>query len=394
MRKNQRLYMLGSMISNFGDGIQQIAVTWYIYHLTGEALSIGLMIAIYYLPSIILTPFVSVYIDHRNSKFIVVLTDTFRFFIVLTMGLFLFFKIESASLIYFFQFLLAVCYTVYKPAEQSFIKESFSDKDIPFVISKSTSLNESALITGSAVSGILLIKLSLQLSFFINAATFLLAAVLYTLIIRISAKQKIQRKIQYFSELLVGWKYIHQRRGMKYLMFLSVLNSVSIQMTTTILLPLAKTFKGGSGLYSLFDISFAVGGILAGIVVTFFLKKYKQKAILFTMSGMTLCALLLHLNQLKTVAALLIFVFGLFTMSHLIITQTLIQLNSTKEYIGRVVGLRTILASIVKISTSLTTGFLVSRVGVNNIFLLFAFLILASFFTVKGLNKVYVPNIS
>ncbi|PLS02834.1 hypothetical protein [Neobacillus cucumis] len=65
-----------------------------------------------------------------------------------------------------------------------------------------------------------------------------------------------------------------------------------------------------------------------------------------------------------------------------------------QEYFGRVVGLRTILASVVKITSALSTGFLITKVGVNNIFLLFALFLVASFFTVKGLNKVYIPNLS
>ncbi|MEH7436503.1 MFS transporter [Neobacillus drentensis] len=392
MKNNKLPYLLGSMISNFGDGIQQIAIMWYIYHLTGEVLSIGVMIAIYYLPSILFTPFVSVYVDHHQSKRIVVLTDIFRFIIVLTMSILIFLQFESTLFIYFLQFLLAVCYTIYKPAEQSFIKESFLDKDIPFVISKSSSLNDGALIVGSAVSGVLLIKLSLSLSFFINSLTFLLAAILYYLVKQINAKQKKQNKIQYFSELLSGWEFIKNRDGMRYLLFLSILNSISIQMTTTILLPLANLFKGGSGLYSVLDISFAVGGILAGIIVTSFVKRYKQWSIVFTMVGMASTAVLLHFNSFKTTAAILVFVLGLFTMSHLIVTQTLIQLNSTKEYIGRVVGLRTILASIVKITSALTTGILISKIGVSHIFLLFSLIIFASCFTLKGLKKVNVPD--
>ncbi|WP_312471160.1 MFS transporter [Neobacillus sp.] len=391
--KNKLSYFFSSMVSNFGDGIQQIAIMWYIFQLTGEALSIGLMIAVYYLPSILLTPFVSVYVDHHNAKKIVVFTDVFRFLIVIGMSILILLKIESILLVYFLQFLLAVCYTIYKPAEQSFIKESFSDQDIPFVISRASSLNEVALIAGSAVSGVFLIKLSLSLSFFINALTFLFAAVLYCFVKRLRAKQIKYTKIEYFSELLSGWQFINNQNGMKYLLFLSILNSISIQMTATILLPLAKDFKGGSALYSLFDISFAVGGILAGVFVTFFLKKYKQKVMIFTMVGMAIVSMLLYINSFDTSAVILIFLLGLFTMSHLILTQTLIQLNSTKEFIGRVVGLRTILASLVKITSALTTGILISKVGVNNIFLFFALLIMVCLFTLNGLKNVHVPKL-
>ncbi|MEH6980352.1 MFS transporter, partial [Bacillus pseudomycoides] len=73
------------------------------------------------------------------------------------------------------------------------------------------------------------------------------------------------------------------------------------------------------------------------------------------------------MNDYKTKAVICIFIMGLFTMSHLIIVQTLIQLNTTIEYIGRVIGLRTILASFVKISSALLTGILITHMGVNNI---------------------------
>ncbi|MDQ0198338.1 MFS transporter [Neobacillus ginsengisoli] len=390
--KNKLSYLLGSMISNFGDGIQQIAIIWYIYHLTGQALSIGFMIAIYYLPSILITPFVAVYVDHHKSKNIVVTTDILRFLIVLGMSTLIFFKTESILLVYFLQFLLAICYTVYKPAEQSFIKESFSDKDIPFVISKSSSLNEVAVIAGSAVSGVFLIKLSLFSGFFINSLTFLIAGLFFFQVIRLNEKKVNHTKINYISELVSGCHFINKTAGMKYLLFLSILNSISIQMTTTILLPLAEIFKGRSGLYSLFDISFAVGGIISGMIVTFFLRHFKQKSIIFTMTGMAISSLLLYFNRMDLIAATFIFLLGLFTMSHLIITQTLIQLNSTKEYIARVVGLRTILASMVKITSALTTGILISKVGVFNNFLFFTAILFVSFFTLKGLKNVHLSQ--
>ncbi|CRK80721.1 MFS transporter [Neobacillus massiliamazoniensis] len=391
--KNKLSYLIGSMMSNFGDGIQQIAIMWYIYHLTGKALSIGFMIAIYYLPSILLTPFVSVYVDHHKSKNMVITTDIFRFLIVLGMSILLLLKIESTFLVYFLQFLLAVCYTIYKPAEQSFIKESFYDQEIPYVISKSSSLNEVALIVGSAVSGVFLIKLSLAASILINSLSFLVPAFLFMFIKSRNEKTVRQTKIHYVSELISGWNFINQRDGMKYLLFLSILNSISIQMTTTILLPLANDFKGGSALYSFFDISFAIGGIVAGFIIPFFLKKFKQQAIIFTMTGMAVSSILLRFNRSEMTAAILIFFLGLFTMSHLVLTQTFIQLNSPKEYIGRVVGLRTILASLVKISAALSTGILISMVGITNIFLLFSLVIIACFFTLKGLKKVKLPEL-
>ncbi|MDG4656934.1 MFS transporter [Ectobacillus antri] len=390
--KNKLYYLMGFGISGFGDGIQQIAIMWYVYHLTSEPFSIGFMIAIYYVPSIFLTPFVSVYVDHRNSKQIVVIMDFIRFFIVGILAISIYYEIRSASVIYMLQFLLAVCYTIYKPASQSFIKEAFSQYDIPFIVSKSAALGEAALITGSGFSGILLIHVSMPLCFLLNAITFLCASILYAQVVLCYAKQTTSVPISYSSSLKEGLLYVHHTRGMKYLLFLSILNSISIQMTTTLLLPLVKEQGGGSDLYALLDISFAVGGILAGITVTFFLNRFRHRAIVFTMSGMMLTSLLLAVTQYLFLIPIFIFALGLFTMSHLIATQTLIQLSASKEYIGRVVGIRTILASSIKIGAALATGFLVSHIGVYHLFLSFSMIMLFSFFTLRYMKHVSIPK--
>ncbi|SFA71504.1 MULTISPECIES: MFS transporter [unclassified Bacillus (in: firmicutes)] len=390
--KNRALYLSGTFINGFGDGIQQVTMMWYIYQLTGKASSIGLMIAIYYLPSMILTPFVSVYVDHRVSKKLVVITDFIRFLLVFIMAASIFLNMESAAIFYSLQFLLAVCYTVYKPASQAFIKESFTDIEIPFVISKASSLNEAALIAGTGISGVLLVKLSLTVSFLANALTFLIAALFFFYMKSVRVRETKNLKIVFIQELNSGWKFINLHEGMKYLLFLSILNSISIQMTTTIMLPLAMQFGGSSELYSFFEMAFAVGGILSGIVITYFLQQLERKIVLLTMGGMMTGAILLAVMNAPSLAVFSIFVIGLFTMGHLVTIQTLIQLNTPREFIGRVVGLRTILASFIKITSALATGFLISEIGIKMILMTFAGMMFLSLFTFRKMKKVQIPG--
>jgi DHA3 family macrolide efflux protein-like MFS transporter len=110
------------------------------------------------------------------------------------------------------------------------------------------------------------------------------------------------------------------------------------------------------------------------------------------MSGMMLTSLLLAVTQYLFLIPIFIFALGLFTMSHLIATQTLIQLSASKEYIGRVVGIRTILASSIKIGAALATGFLVSHIGVYHLFLSFSMIMLFSFFTLRYMKHVSIPK--
>ncbi|WP_035321975.1 MFS transporter [Peribacillus kribbensis] len=371
MGRNKILYLFGAGISDFGDGIQQIALYWYMYHMTGNALSIGIMIAIYYLPSILLTPFLSVIVDFYDSKKITVLTDLSRGAVVLAMAVCLYLQISELYLIYLFQFMIAVFYTIYKPASQSFIKQSFEKKDLPFIISRSNSVNQTLYIIGTGLSGALISIFPIYLFFIVNAISFCGAALLYRHVQRLADIAPKQRGHGYWNGLKEGFLYVNREQGMKYLLFLSIINSIGIQLAMTIMLPFAVSLGGGSRLYSFMEIAFTVGGILAGLRMNTLIKKQKETIVLYTMGGMCLTSLLIGFTGNFTFTIILVFLFGLFTMGHLIAAQTFIQIKTSSDMIGRVTGVRTILASLVKISSSLATGSLVAAAGPHTIFLMF-----------------------
>lgn len=375
-------------MSSFGDGCQQIAMTWMVYHLTGNALSIGISLSLYYLPSILLSPFLSVLVDLRDSKLLAVSTDVFRFLLVGSISILLLFGRESINMLYFLQVLLAIAYTLYKPAAKSLIKESFQNRDLAFVSAKSASLNESAFLIGLGMAGFLITSLSLAICFILNALTFAFPAVLFSLIKRLDKKAVTLDKIHYFSSFKEGLTYIKKTQGMGFLIFLSILNSIMIQMATTVFLPLARELNGGSELYSAFEMSFSIGAVISGLFVTYFMKKWNNRLLLVTITGMMAATVLMALNHQPILMILLIFGLGYFAMTHLVTTQTIIQILSPKEMVGRVFGLRAVIASIVKISSALTTGLLITKIPLSNVLILFGILMLLSLLSFKKVRKI------
>ncbi|MFC4617719.1 MFS transporter [Camelliibacillus cellulosilyticus] len=383
-------YLTGAAISNFGDGCQQIAMTWYIYHLTGNAFSIGLMIAIYYVPSIVLTPFLSVLVDARDAKWLTIATDVGRFVFIGLMTVLIFLGVDSVFLLYIMQGFLAVCYTIYKPASQSFIKEAFKSKDLAFVMSKSSSFNELANIVGVGIAGALIAAAPAVYCFLINDLSFLFPIFLFALVKRAQKKAAPQGKLLFFSKLKEGFAFIRTEKDMPYLFYLSILNSVALQMSATMLLPLAQKLGGESQLYATFEMAFSIGGILSGLMLTILLLKWRGRLLIFTMVGMAILSVLIGVVPYKYVQVFLLFLFGFFTFSHMVATQTIIQLRTPIELIGRVIGFRTIIASLVKITSALSTGFLIERLEISNILFLFALIIFLSLLSFKKAKSVEV----
>jgi len=74
--RNYRLFFGGQSISLIGTWIQQIAMTWLVYRLTGSTFLLGLVGFVGQIPTFLLAPFAGVLIDRWNRYHILIVTQT------------------------------------------------------------------------------------------------------------------------------------------------------------------------------------------------------------------------------------------------------------------------------------------------------------------------------
>src|SRR5574344_3124049 len=75
--RNFKLYFLGQCVSMVGSWIQQIAMGWLVYRLTGSVTLLGIIVFLSQFPTFIITPFVSILIDKISKKSILIFTQAF-----------------------------------------------------------------------------------------------------------------------------------------------------------------------------------------------------------------------------------------------------------------------------------------------------------------------------
>lgn len=75
--RNFRLYFIGQCISLTGSWIQQVAMGWLVYRLTGSVALLGIIVFLSQAPTFIITPLVSSLIDRISQKKILVYTQVF-----------------------------------------------------------------------------------------------------------------------------------------------------------------------------------------------------------------------------------------------------------------------------------------------------------------------------
>ena len=71
-------FMVGKVIARFGDSIDSIAYSWMVYMLTGSKLLMGTLLAVNFLPNIVLGLFAGALVDRMSPKKVIVLTNVGR----------------------------------------------------------------------------------------------------------------------------------------------------------------------------------------------------------------------------------------------------------------------------------------------------------------------------
>ena len=66
--KNFCLYMIGNLISRFGDSIDSIAYGWMVYKITGSMALMALLFGVNAVPTIIFQPIAGVFVDYKKKK--------------------------------------------------------------------------------------------------------------------------------------------------------------------------------------------------------------------------------------------------------------------------------------------------------------------------------------
>lgn len=390
--QNRTKYLMGIGISSMGDGIQVIAMSWLVYQATSNPLAIGGLIAATYIPALLIGPWAGVFSDHQDAKRLSVHLDLARSLVILIMLILYSTNLFWLPLIYLLQSILALGNTLYKPASQTLIREVFPHGQLVSIISQANSLTLIFGLIGSGLGGLLMASAPPLYSFLVNALSFAVSARCNSTLVRHEIRSITNKPIHFRQELQEGWTYLKETDGMLYLLFLSVISSACLQMTNTVLLPLSEELGGGSLLYSLLDVVFTIGGAFAGALVSRYLLKWRHKMILVTMIGMCLFSLLVALSQGTVLTAISLFGLGFFTMFHLVTMHSLIQVNSPKALLGRVVGLRSIVASATKISSALFAGWITNWIHTQTLFLLFSSLVFLSLLTTRRLKRVPIPQ--
>ncbi len=234
--RNYRLFFGGQGVSLIGTWMQNIAMGWLVYSLTGSALLLGVVGFCSQIPVFILSPFAGVLADRMNRYKILLVTQTLAMLQAFVLAyLVLSGKVQVWHIIILSIFLgLVNSFDI--PARQSFVIELVEKKeDLGNAIALNSSMFNGARLLGPSMAGILISAVGEGACFLLNGISYL-AVLAALLAMRVPAAKKQPAGEDVFKRLKEGFSYVFNFHPIRYIIMLLALTSLT-GMPYTVLMP-------------------------------------------------------------------------------------------------------------------------------------------------------------
>ncbi len=336
--RNFRVLLTGTILSNAGQWIQQVTLSWLVYDLTGSGTILGTMNVVRSAASLSMLPLAGLLVDRANRRVLMLVTNGWLFAITLVMGLILLLGQPHVSHLFVFAFLGGLVQTVDGTLRQVMVFDLVPRARAPnavALIQTGWSLMRSF---GPGIGGFLILWFGPGGNFLVQAGAYALI-VITILQIRFPVRTPDGVRASPLQNIREGIRYVANQRVTRTFMLMGFILPLFVIPIFGILPPIyAKdVFHGGADTLGLLLASIGVGGI-AGGVVTASLGRVERRGLvqLVSLFFMALSLIGFAFSTALWVALLMLGVSGFFEIIFLTTNQTLLQLSIPDGLRGRV----------------------------------------------------------
>lgn len=334
-------FVSGTTLSNAGQWIQQVTLSWLIYDMTGSGAMLGTLNLVRSLATIGLAPLAGVAVDRFSRRGLLYAVSLWLCAISVGFGVVLLGGLQVVWPLLLFSFLGGIGQAISMPLTQTVVFSVVPRPLAPAAVALVQTGWAVMRSLGPAIGGFLILWFGPAGNFFVQAAAY--ALVSFTVMkLTMPYEKPDAGKARARGTFREGWSYIVSQPATRAFIFMSWVLPLFIIPNFNALPPIyAKdVFGGGPDTLGILLSAVGVGGIVGGFV-TASLGKQERRGIL-QLAALLLLSLSLIAFALSTVfwvAILYMALAGFFEMIYLTTNMTLIQLSIPDELRGRVTGI-------------------------------------------------------
>lgn len=275
----QKEYMkmiIAALINRFGDSVDAIASSWIVYEITGDAAWSAIIFALNKIPTVVVTPFAGAWVEGRNKKTIMVVTDIIRAICVAIVATGYLFSFLNAWLLALTTLTISTVEAFRGPANIALTPKVLEKKYYEYGMSLMSTLSVVVELIGMALAASIIALLGTAGAIYVDMATFLLSALLIAMVD--TKEQEYKKKEfdinEYLETLKSGVSYIKNEKTILFFCVVAVFVNGILVPFNSLKAPLVnEILHGGAEVLSILGIALT-GGMIAGSTFFPLLRKY------------------------------------------------------------------------------------------------------------------------
>ncbi|MBF8638921.1 MFS transporter [Pseudomonas fulva] len=361
--RNFQVYFAGQGVSTLGKWVQQVALSWLAYHLTGSAVLLGLITFLSLAPQLVIGPLAGAWIDRHDKRRLLIVVQSILVVQSAVLGLATWAHWVDGPFIAAMALLLGLLNAVETPLRQALIASFVDDPaDLPNALVLNAMLINAARFVGPPLAGGLIAVAG-------EAACFALTAFAFTALLvgllKVQAKASPRATGSTAQVFREGLAYLWREQGVRQLLFNVIMVNLLASCYAALLPILAKSvYAGDARVLGWLWGAAGAGAFVATLVLAVggALPRLRQ----FIEMGAGLCALALlglcWAGQLQlALFALVVLGFGI-TLSN-VSTNMQLQSQAPGHLRGRVIAFYIAMRFGFEALGGMAAGLLAARVG-------------------------------
>ena len=338
--RHYRWFWLGMLASFIAVHLQLVARNWLVYEMTGSALALGIVIAAWGLPILLLSLYGGAIADRVKKRDLLIVTQVANGVITLIIAILI--ATESIDLWHLIAAatLTGIIFAFHVPARLAIIPELVQKREILNAIAlNSTGMNLSRFI-GFAIGGALLGAIGVAGVYYLVVLCFFVsAALLFMLPVVEKVRERAVTSIR--VDLVEGLRYLHHSLIIRSLLAMAFV-SIAFGLPYMNLMPVfaVDIFNVGEvGLGLLLGMA-GLGSLIGSLVIAS-LGDFRRKGLLLVglAFGFGASVTFFGFSGYYPLSLVLLVAVGLLGTGYLAINNTLIQSNVPHEMLGRVMSI-------------------------------------------------------
>jgi MFS family permease len=328
---------MGTLISQSGDWMDQMALNWLVYQITGSAVALGLLNLCRFVPILLFTLIGGVVADRWPRRRLLFSTQAIAMVLAFALAV-----LVSTGLVQFWMVLViavgrGTMMSFNQPARQSLISELVPRSSLTNAIALNSATLNFTRILGPAIGGVLIATVGIAGAFYANGASFL--AVLLSLMLMDIPPTKARPRKGMVGDLMDGLHYLMGEPRLRTLVLFALVPMILGMPYMTMLAVFAQDIldAGGTGL-SILTAATGLGALVGALIVAGALLRHRRRVMMFALIGFGVSLIAFSFSHWLWASAAALAMAGLSQQVYMSLNNTLIQESVDDAYRGRVLS--------------------------------------------------------